>query len=111
MQHPFFVEIVSSPIRNEGEEVIAYLEIVRDLTAKKKAEQEKEELINDLQYALSEIKTLKGLIPICMHCKAIRDDKGSWNQLEEYISEHSDAQFSHGLCGKCKEKYYSEDME
>ena len=58
-----------------------------------------------------EIKTLQGIIPICMHCKEIRDDKGYWNKLEKYITEHSDAQFSHGLCEKCKEKYYSEYME
>jgi len=59
----------------------------------------------------NEIKTLNGIIPICMHCKEIRDDKGYWNKLEKYITEHSDAQFSHGLCEKCKEKYYSEYME
>lgn len=68
------------------------------------------ELLNqkteDLEKALSEIKTLSGIVPICMHCKGIRDDQGYWNQLEKYISEHSDAQFSHGICEKCIEKYY-----
>ena len=61
-----------------------------------------------LQDALSTIKTLQGIIPICMHCKEIRDDKGSWNQLEKYICEHSDAQFSHSICKKCLKKYYPE---
>lgn len=61
-----------------------------------------------LEMALSEIKTLKGIIPICMYCKGIRDDKGYWNQLEKYIIEHSEAQFSHGICEKCMEKHYSE---
>jgi predicted HTH domain antitoxin len=61
-----------------------------------------------LQDALEDIKTLKGIIPICMHCKEIRDDQGSWNQLEKYITEHSDAQFSHGICNKCLKKYHPE---
>ncbi|MBF0302767.1 MAG: hypothetical protein HQK73_06985 [Desulfamplus sp.] len=64
----------------------------------------------DLEKAWSEIKTLTGIIPICMHCKKIRDDQGYWNQVETYISQHSDAQFSHGICPKCIKKYYSEYM-
>lgn len=56
--------------------------------------------------ALSEVKQLKGMLPICSHCKKIRDDKGSWNQIEKYIHEHSDAQFSHGICQECAKKYY-----
>lgn len=52
------------------------------------------------------IKTLEGIIPICMHCKEIRDEKGEWNKLEHYISERSDARFSHGICQKCMDKYY-----
>jgi hypothetical protein len=64
-----------------------------------------------LEKAFSEIKTLKGIVPICMHCKGIRDDQGYWNKLEKYIADHSDAKFSHGICDKClAEKYpdYSE---
>ncbi len=53
-----------------------------------------------------EIKTLRGLIPICAHCKKIRDDKGYWNQIEIYISNHSEAEFSHSICQECLEKYY-----
>ncbi len=52
-----------------------------------------------------EIKTLHGIIPICMYCKEIRDDKGSWKQIELYISQHSDAEFSHGICDRCMQKY------
>lgn len=58
--------------------------------------------------ALEEIKTLEGIIPICMYCKNIRDEKGAWNQLEKYICEHSEAKFSHGICEKCKEKHCPE---
>ena len=58
--------------------------------------------------AIKEVKTLEGIIPICMHCKGIRDDKGRWNKLEKFISEHSEARFSHGICEECLKKYYSE---
>lgn len=61
-----------------------------------------------LEEALASIQTLKGLIPICALCKKIRDDQGYWNQLEAYISEHSDAIFSHSICPECAEKYYSD---
>jgi hypothetical protein len=66
-----------------------------------KADAEKRELITELRKALEEVKTLRGIIPICSYCKQIRDDKGMWNKLELYIHEHSDAQFSHGICPKC----------
>lgn len=62
----------------------------------------------ELASALENIKTLRGLLPICSHCKRIRDDKGYWNQLETYIHDHSDAEFSHGICQECAEKYYSD---
>lgn len=55
----------------------------------------------ELSHALEEIKTLKGIIPICAYCKKIRDDKEIWQQMEDYISDHSDAQFSHGMCPDC----------
>ena len=57
--------------------------------------------------ALREIKTLQGVIPICAHCKGIRDDKGDWSRLEQYISKHTDAKFSHGICDSCMQKHYS----
>lgn len=60
----------------------------------------------ELKEAHSKIKILSGIVPICMHCKEIRDDKGYWNQLEKYITDHSEAQFSHGICDKCVKKYY-----
>ncbi|MDA3863676.1 MAG: PAS domain-containing protein [Deltaproteobacteria bacterium] len=70
-----------------------------------------------LQFKLEEeLRVLKGIIPICMYCKEIRDDKGSWNQLEKYIMEHTEAEFSHGICEKClkkhhPEKYYPEETD
>jgi PAS domain S-box-containing protein len=72
--------------------------IARDITERKQAEEEREKLISKLQEALDNIKTLKGMLPICANCKKIRDDKGYWNQIEAYIRDRSDAEFSHGIC-------------
>ncbi len=69
---------------------------------------EQKKLIDDLRIALEKINTLKGLLPICSACKKIRDDKGYWNQIEVYISEHSQAEFSHGICPECMKKLYPE---
>lgn len=69
---------------------------------------EKDSKIEELNTAFSEIKTLRGIIPICASCKKIRDDKEHWNQIETYIKEHSDADFSHGICPECAEKLYPE---
>lgn len=62
--------------------------------------------VDELQDALAHVKRLQGLLPICMHCHKIRDDKQSWLKLEEYIHEHSDAKLSHGLCPDCVKKHY-----
>ncbi|MCP4672350.1 MAG: response regulator [Desulfobacula sp.] len=62
-----------------------------------------------LKKALEEIKVLKGILPICSHCKKIRDDKGDWNNLESYIQKHSDASFSHGICPECSEEFYGNE--
>jgi len=60
----------------------------------------------DLETSLAEVKTLRGLIPICGYCKEIRDEEGAWWQLERYIHDHSEAEFSHGICPKCKERVF-----
>jgi CheY-like chemotaxis protein len=79
---------------------------VEDALRNKEAEQQK--LISELQAALAEIKTLKGFIPICASCKNIRDDEGYWDRVEAYISKHTDAVFTHGICPQCEEKYRSQ---
>jgi YesN/AraC family two-component response regulator len=73
---------------------------------RKKLENEEKRLVHELREAIEKIRTLKGLIPICASCKKIRDDQGYWNQVEVYISEHSEAEFSHGICPDCAEKIY-----
>ncbi|MFH0908322.1 MAG: PAS domain S-box protein [bacterium] len=84
---------------------------VRDITERKRAEAEREKLIRELQQAISEVKTLSGLLPICAACKRVRDDGGYWNQIETYIKSHSGVQFSHGLCPECISKLYPDYEE
>lgn len=62
--------------------------------------------VNELQKALADIRTLRGIIPICANCKNIRDDAGAWQEVENYVKEHSDADFSHSLCPACAQKLY-----
>jgi PAS domain S-box-containing protein len=83
----------------------------RDITERKRADEAREKLIGELQDAFAKVKTLSGLIPICASCKKVRDDEGYWNQIETYIREHSEAQFSHGICPECARKLYPELFE
>jgi CheY-like chemotaxis protein len=78
---------------------------------KHRMERQREELLAELQSALTHVKTLRGLLPICAWCKKIRNDHGYWQDVESYIHDHSDADFSHGICPECNEKYYNEFME
>lgn len=88
--------------------VAGAIESIRDITAAKHLEEEREQLIEELQKAILKVQTLRGLLPICASCKSIRDDKGYWNKLEAFISKHSEAQFSHGICPECAKKLYPE---
>lgn len=74
---------------------------IRRAVEKRQAEVDREELIRELRAALAKVKQLEGIIPICSYCKKIRNDKESWQQLEIYITEHSEALFSHGICPEC----------
>ncbi len=78
--------------------------LITYISIRQRAEEEKNTLITELHAALAEVKTLKGIIPICSYCKKIRDDEGVWSQLEAYIYSHSSAEFSHGLCPDCYQK-------
>jgi PAS domain S-box-containing protein len=80
--------------------------IIRDITEHKRAEEEREKLIHELKDALGKIQTLSGLLPICSWCKKIRDDEGYWNQIETYIGDHSEAEFTHSICPECMKKHY-----
>jgi DNA-binding NarL/FixJ family response regulator len=80
-----------------------------DIMALRKLNTKLENKTTELELALSEIKTLQGIIPICAQCKKIRDDKGYWNLLESYIQKHSAAQFSHGMCPECSDDLYGNE--
>lgn len=82
--------------------------IIRDITERKTAEVEQKRLIDELQDALAKVKNLSGLLPICASCKKIRDDQGQWQHLEVYIRNHTEADFSHGICPDCRRKLYPE---
>jgi PAS domain-containing protein len=80
--------------------------LMREVAERKRAEQEREAVIVELKKALAQVKKLSGFLPICASCKKIRDDEGYWQQIEAYIRDHSEAQFSHGLCPECAKKLY-----
>lgn len=73
---------------------------------RRQADAQRKELIAELQDAVNSVKILRGLLPICASCKKIRDDKGYWNELETFISDHSEADFSHGICPDCARRLY-----
>ena len=79
---------------------------IRYSIIQKESEAEKDRLIEELKEAMQRIKTLSGLIPICASCKKIRDDRGYWKQVEAYIQEHTEAEFSHGICPECAKRLY-----
>jgi hypothetical protein len=77
-----------------------------DVTSRKEAEIKNQRLVEKLNEALDKVKLLSGFLPICSACKRIRDDKGYWNQIESYIRDHSEAEFSHGICPDCAKELY-----
>ncbi|HKE24645.1 MAG TPA: PAS domain-containing protein [Bryobacteraceae bacterium] len=79
--------------------------LYRDVSMRRNAEAERERLIRELQSALAQVRTLRGLIPICAWCKKIRNDHGYWEQLELFIKNHSEADFTHGMCPDCAKKH------
>jgi PAS domain S-box-containing protein len=95
-----------SPIKDGFGKVIGISAIERDVTALKREEEERLKLISELTDALSSIKTLHGMLPICSSCKKIRDDDGYWQKIESYISERTQAEFTHGICPDCVRKLY-----
>jgi hypothetical protein len=85
--------------------------VARDITEPKAAEQEREALVRELRAALAEVKTLRGFLPICSYCKRIRDDENYWHSVENYLSEHTNTQFSHGICPACYPKVIESDWK
>lgn len=102
------VEVTASNVTSSSGRLVGKMASFIDITRKKEIETERENLIAQLQDALDRIKTLRGIIPICASCKKIRDDQGYWKQIESYIKDHSDADFSHSICPDCAKRLYPE---
>ena len=102
------VEVSASAATNNSGQIVGRMASFVDITKRKKIEIDRDKLIKKLQDALERIKTLRGFIPLCAACKKIRDDKGFWHQVERYIKNHSDVEFTHGICPDCEKTLYSE---
>lgn len=81
--------------------------VARDITESKLAEEERERLVRELQQALSEVKTLQEILPICSYCRKVRDDENYWDTVENYISAHTSTLFSHSICPSCLETHFN----
>ncbi|MBI5633782.1 MAG: transporter substrate-binding domain-containing protein [Nitrospirae bacterium] len=101
---PIELESSSRVIEDSSGNYLGLNGILRDVTERMRYEAEREKLVLELKEALAEVRTLSGMLPICASCKKIRDDKGYWSQIEDYITKHSGAFFSHGICPDCFDK-------
>ncbi|VBB44168.1 membrane hypothetical protein [uncultured Desulfatiglans sp.] len=102
-------DAVWKPLLSARNKSDGHILILRDITLRKRMEEERNQLIRELQEALEKVKTLSGLLPICANCKKIRDDQGYWKNVEDYVHEHHDGvQFSHSICPDCEKKLYPE---
>lgn len=97
-------------VKGNFDRVLLYRSI-RYAIERNRLARERNQLLADLQQAMARIRKLEGILPICAHCKRIRDEKGRWNQLERYITDHSEAVFSHGVCPECARQYYAEFLD
>jgi PAS domain S-box-containing protein len=104
----FDVHVSAATVFDYSGNPIALTSTSIDISDRKLVEKERENLIVELQEAIDNIKVLGGLIPICAKCKKIRDDEGYWNHVEVYIAEHSEAEFTHGICPKCDVELYGD---
>jgi PAS domain S-box-containing protein len=93
-------------IHDNAGKVAGFYGIARDISERRKKDAELLDLIAKLRMAAEEIKTLRGIVPICSNCKKIRDDKGYWEQVEGYVAKHTEAKFSHGICPDCLKEFY-----
>jgi len=103
-----WIQLSVGCVRKQDGSVKYTVALLQDINKRKQAQQERSDLIIKLQDSIAQIKTLSGLIPICASCKKIRDDSGYWHQVEEYVKQHSDAEFSHGICPDCIKTLYPE---
>ena len=103
---PLWGSLTVERIEDSTGQMLFVLVMVEDISERRRAAEERERMIDELKEALANVKTLRGLIPICASCKKIRDDKGYWSQVEVYVRDRSEAEFSHGICPECMKKLY-----
>jgi PAS domain S-box-containing protein len=96
------------PATDEDGNIFGGVVLSQNITAQRKSENDRAELITRLQLAFDDVKQLTGMLPICASCKKIRDDTGYWHQVEAYIGSHTDAEFTHGMCPECLKKFYEQ---
>jgi PAS domain S-box-containing protein len=104
----FCAESQTSYVLSDDGLPVRFRTLVRDISERVEAEREMQRLIEELQEALAQVKTLKGLLPICAACKKVRDDDGYWSRLEAYLGEHANVEFSHSICPDCMKAMYPE---
>lgn len=105
---PIWVVIAATLTEYGGKDAV--IALMTNINRLKALESEKEKIIYELKEALAKVKVLSGFLPICAWCKKIRDDKGYWNQIETYLREHSEAEFSHSICPECMEKLKKDEV-
>jgi PAS domain S-box-containing protein len=104
-----FLRTTEVPVFDDSGNVLGVEGIVQDVTELKRAEAERENAVKKLEKALSEIRTLRGILPLCSFCQKIRDDKGYWEKVDVYIHKYSESDISHSICPECMKKYYPEE--
>lgn len=103
-----WLQVNATPMTGAHGEVEAAIASFSDITADRAATAEREALIRQLKASIARVRRLEGLLPICAHCKQIRDQEGRWVQIERFVSARSDAQFSHGICPGCLDTHFPE---
>ncbi|NLE75771.1 MAG: PAS domain-containing protein [Chloroflexi bacterium] len=104
-------DLLISPLVDRQGRPSGRLLVLRDITERKRTQAERERLIGELQQALADVKRLGGLLPICSVCKKIRDDQGYWREVEQYVTTHSEAGFSHSICPDCAQRLYKDYLK
>ncbi|MDY6990890.1 MAG: PAS domain S-box protein [Thermodesulfobacteriota bacterium] len=107
----FPVLLTLSPLMDEAGVPAAVATSSKNVSSLKKLIREKEERIKELENALDEAKTLRGILPICSFCKKVRNESGYWEHADVYIRKHTKADVSHGICPKCMKKHYAKELE
>jgi PAS domain S-box-containing protein len=103
---PLWGNLTVERIEDSTGQMLFVLAMLEDISERRRAAEEREHMIEELKEALASVKTLRGLIPICASCKKVRDDKGYWSQVEVYVRDRSEAEFSHDICPECMKKLY-----